>query len=85
MGLFLHYEFESSLSPDEFQERVIGPIQEALRRECLGTILDPDPSDDDVGNDHYEIAMEVTDTKRAMDVVAAVLDAEDGTSVELSN
>ena len=77
MGLYLHCEIESSLSPDEFRERVIVPLGEALGRERLGCILDRDAEEKPLAKDHYELAMEVTDTKRAMDVMEAVLEAVD--------
>ena len=73
MGLYLQCEVESPLSPDDFQEQVIVPLGAALRRERLGCVLDRVPEDEPLENGQYEIAMEVTDPKRAKDLVEAVL------------
>jgi hypothetical protein len=77
MGFYLHFEVDSSLSPAEFRERVIIPLEEALEREELGRLLDGEPEDDTPGG-VYELALEVTDQERARAIVEEVLKSVEG-------
>jgi hypothetical protein len=78
MSFFLHIEVDSSLSPTEFRQRVIVPLQDALEREAIGHLLDDEPNRDDAPAGVYELALEVSDQERAREVVEQVLKSVDG-------
>lgn len=78
MGLFLHIEIKSPLSPTKFHEGVVAPLQEALARENLGRLVDDNPKEVETPDGVYELALEVRDVARARELVEEVLEAVDG-------
>jgi hypothetical protein len=73
MGFYLEIKIESTFPPEEFQERVLRPLGEALDREALGHILEPMPEDDPAAEGVYVLALEVTDPERARQLVDQVV------------
>ncbi len=77
MGLYLQIEIDSSLAPNEFHERFVAPLRDALQKEGVGRVLDGDAADNIPGV-KYELSLEVTDQQRAREVVEAVLKSVEG-------
>ena len=75
MGFYLEIKIKSTLSPDEFQERIILPITESLNREGLGRILDPEPNEQADPDGERELALEVSDVDRARKLVEEVVNS----------
>ncbi len=76
MGFYLQVEVDSTLPPEEFRQRVLIPLDEALKKEGVGQLLDP-VEDDNPPEGTYELAIQVTDQDRAAELIQDVLSSAD--------
>lgn len=76
MAFFLQIEFESDLSDSDCERKFVQPVRDALSAAKLGRVIAAECLADDspVGSDRkWEIAVEVTDTARARDLLLPLL------------
>ena len=72
MGFFFQVEIESALSPLEFHERVVVPLQEQLEEENVGELINDEIQSAETAEGCYELCLKVADQKRAREIVQQI-------------